>query len=570
MTPKQPDYIFYNDLGIALQAQGKTTDAIHAFHQALKLNPKSAQTHYNLGIAYHTQGVFKHAIDAYKNALEIDANFLNASSNLGVALRDYGLIDQAIHTFITTLSKHPDFADGYYNLGIALEAKGSMEHAQEAYKRALALNPTHVEALNNLGNILYTQDKYDEAIAHFTQAIALNPRYVGAYNNLGIALKTQGKSDEAIDAYQKAIELNPQYPDAYNNLGNALYDQGKCQEALRAFEKALSLNPNYADAKWNKSFALLLAGELKEGFAWYEYRWEVKNSLKDTKRTYDVPLWLGKEPLEGKRILVYAEQGLGDTLQFCRYLELLEQQGAHVIFEVQKPLLRLLQPLKGVHDIIELGAPLPSFDVHCPLLSLPHAFGTTLESIPSNVPYIGIAPEIAHAWEKKLGTKHAFRVGIVWNGGFRANQPELWHVNERRNIPFEQIAKLNRSDIAFYSLQKGEPAQSEFNEKAPLLWKDANLFDFMDDVDDFADTAGLISQLDLIISVDTSTAHLAAAMGKPVWLLNRFDTCWRWMQDTEASPWYPSLRIFRQSSWGDWEGVIQNVSDALEILLQKK
>lgn len=560
-----PNYLdAYYNLGVALYDLGKIDEAIEAFHKAIALNPNYADIYYNLGIALQNGGKVDDAIEAYTKAIALNAKHVDAYNNLGVTLHSKGKIEHAIQLFTKALAINPHYVDAYYNLGNALQKINKTDHAITAYEKAIALNPRYVDAYNNLGVALKSQGKVNEAIDVYTQALALNPNHAGVYNNLGSVLKAQGKIDESIDAYTKALALNPNYVDAYNNLGNALHDKGKIDEALEAYSKALSLDPSHADASWNQSLSLLLSGNLLKGFQLYEYRWLAEGSLKKFKRTFAKPLWLGKEDLSGKTILIHTEQGFGDTLQFCRYIEILAHQGAHVIFEVKKPLLRLLTNLRGIVTLIEKGLLLPEFDYHCPLLSLPHALKTTLETVPNKCPYIDTDPTLIGKWKHTLGKKRALRVGFVWNGGFRANQPELWYANNRRNVPLELIVKLNRSDVDFYSLQKGDPAESEFKERAQGLWQGDNLFNYMDDVKDFADTAGLISQLDLVIAVDTSTAHLAAAMGKPVWLLNRFDTCWRWMLHREDSPWYPTLKLFRQTSFGDWEGVIEKVIACLD------
>ncbi|MCD8544274.1 MAG: tetratricopeptide repeat protein [Sulfurospirillum cavolei] len=554
-------------LGVALYDNHQVNNAITALNKAVSLNPSYTDAYYNLGVALQHSGRLDEAIKAYTKAVSLNPNYVVAYNNLGVSLYDKGQIDQAIKIFIKTLSLDPRYADAYFNLGNALQRQKKTHHAIEAFRKALALNPHYVDAYNNLGVALKAQGDIDKAIASYTQALVLDPHHAGVYNNLGSAFKSQDKIDKAIESYTQALSLDPTYIDAYNNLGNALYDQGRIDEAIQAYIKALSFNPNHADARWNHALALLISGNLVEGFKGYEYRWEVESSLKRFKRTFPKPLWLGKEDLNEKTIVIHSEQGLEDTLQFCRYIEILARKGAYVIFEVQKPLVRLLQNLKGVSRLIQTGDLLPSFDYHCPLLSLPHALKTSLETIPCPIPYIEATPMSIAFWKDTLGEKRAFRIGLVWSGGFRANQPELWHINNRRNIPFELIAKLNRANVDFYSLQKGEPAESEFKEHARTFWKSDNLFNYMSEVRDFADTAGLISQMDLILSVDTSTAHLAAAMGKPVWLFNRFDTCWRWMLHREDSPWYPSLRLFRQPSFGDWESVIKKMKECLDTVL---
>ncbi|KFL34789.1 hypothetical protein JU57_03955 [Sulfurospirillum sp. SCADC] len=557
----------YHNLGNALRDKGKIDEAIEAFTKALSIDPQYGDAYYNLGVSLHDIGKLDEAVEAFTKALSLNPNYVEAYNNLGVTLHAKGHIDRAIEAFIQALTIHPHYADAYYNLGNALYAKNKINQAMTAYEKAIAIHPNYVDAYNNLGVLLKKQGKIEEAIKTYTKALAIHPHHAGVYNNLGTALKAQGKLDEAIEAYTKALSLDSQYADAYSNLGNALYDQTKIDEAMEAYTKALLLNPHHADALWNHSLALLLSGDLCEGFKLYEHRWDVEGGLQKFKRNFSQPLWLGDAPLHGKTILIHSEQGLGDTVQFCRYIEILAHQGAHVIFEVQKPLMRLLENLKGIHTLIEKGSPLPTFDYHAPLLSLPYAFRTSLANVPNQNPYIEVEHTLVERWKQTLGAKRALRVGLVWNGGFRANQPELWYANNRRNIPLELIVQLNRADVDFYSLQKGEPAEREFKRRALELWNTDNLFNYMDDIEDFADTAGLISQLDLVIAVDTSTAHLAAAIGKPVWLLNRFDTCWRWMLHREDSPWYPTLTLFRQPSFGDWESVIQRVKNRLDELV---
>jgi hypothetical protein len=308
----------------------------------------------------------------------------------------------------------------------------------------------------------------------------------------------------------------------------------------------------------------LLLGNFKDGWQGYEWRWKNESTLRlQSKRSFPQPLWLGEQSLIDKTILLHAEQGLGDTIQFCRYVPLVAKMGAKVILEVQRPLLKLLENLEGVSQIVAVGDPLPTFDYQCPLMSLPLAFKTEIESIPSNVPYIKAPPIQEDDWKIKLQAHQKLKVGLVWNGGFRPNHPELWSLNARRNIPLAKIAQLNIPGVNFYSLQKGEPAESELVQSGNQYWDPSNFYNFVSELNDFSDTAALIANLDLIISVDTSTAHLAAAMGKPVWLLNRFDTCWRWLLDRKDSPWYPTLTLYQQEKMGDWESVLERVREDL-------
>ena len=304
-------------------------------------------------------------------------------------------------------------------------------------------------------------------------------------------------------------------------------------------------------------------GDYASGWELHEWRFRQPAYLRK-QRSFSQPQWLGKESLAGKVILLHAEQGLGDTLQFCRYAPLVAAMGAHVLLEVQEPLVRLLQCLPGNITVVSAGTPLGDFDFHCPLLSLPLAFKTTLHAIPLSEGYLFADPEKAEKWEQRLSHYGSVpRVGLVWSGGFRADQPEVWNVNERRNIPLERIATLNCPGILFVSLQKGNPAEAELRECKGTVWPSDNLVDAAEQLRDFSDTAALIARLDLVISVDTSTAHLAAAMGKPVWLLNRFDTCWRWLEHGTESPWYDAVRLYRQRDFANWDSVLTDVRDAL-------
>jgi hypothetical protein len=306
-------------------------------------------------------------------------------------------------------------------------------------------------------------------------------------------------------------------------------------------------------------------GNYPQGWADYEWRWKDQQGwIIKEKRNFPQPLWLGETSLAGKSILLQSEQGYGDTIQFCRYAPLVAALGARVMLEVPKALLGLLQSLEGVAQLMVHGEPLPPFDCYCPLLSLPLAMNTLLSDVPARVPYLKPSEAHSRRWQNRLGDRRGPRVGLVWSGGFRPGRPELWSVNDRRNIPLAKFAALKHPGIEYYSLQKGQPAESELEELAAHDWDGPHIKDFTSEIDDFADAAGLIEQLDLVISVDTATAHLAGALGKPVWILNRYDTCWRWLLDRDDSPWYPTVRLYRQERPGDWESVLRRVSSDLQ------
>jgi hypothetical protein len=349
-------------------------------------------------------------------------------------------------------------------------------------------------------------------------------------------------------------------------MANIYADQKDLALSLQNYDKAIAINPQYANAFWNKSLLRLLNGEYEQGWKLYEWRWKVKG-LKFA-RSLDGPLWLGQESLTNKTIFVYAEQGLGDTIQFVRYLKPLKELGAQVIFEVQAPLLNTFFDYEGV-STIKAGDNIPQYDFQCPLLSLPLAFNTTLETIPNSHPYIRADPhQVAH-WKAKLDLKTKLRIGLVWSGGFRPNQPEVWAINKRRNIALEYFKAFKDIDADFYSLQKGIEAEAELVNLVNSNWGGPRIIDHTKDLQDFSDTAALIANLDLVVSVDTSTAHMAGALGKPVWILNKFDNCWRWLIHRQDSPWYPSARLFRQEAPGDWESVITQVHTELQKLTEK-
>jgi hypothetical protein len=341
----------------------------------------------------------------------------------------------------------------------------------------------------------------------------------------------------------------------------------RLSEALASYDTAIALKPDYAFAYVNRALARLLAGEYGQGFADYEWRWkETSGWIVNEARNFSQPLWLGQEDLTGKTILLQSEQGYGDIIQFCRYARFIEQRGAKVIFEIPKALSPLLEGLCGVAKLVIHGEPLPPFDYYCPLLSLPLAMKTTLSSVPSEVPYLANGEARLRNWRHRIGERRRMRVGLVWSSGIRPTRPDLLS-NLRRNVPLAKFASFKHLNIEFFSLQKGQPAEAELSELVARAWKGPDIKDFTNDIHDFADTAAFIEQLDLVISVDTATAHLAGALGKPVWILLRFDACWRWLLDRNDSPWYPTARLYRQERPGDWDGVVRRVESDLVRLL---
>jgi TPR repeat/Tetratricopeptide repeat/Glycosyltransferase family 9 (heptosyltransferase) len=389
--------------------------------------------------------------------------------------------------------------------------------------------------------------RLQEAADGYREALRLQPDLPAAHNNLGLALRDLGYLQEAESCCREALRLGPELPEPNNNLAITLRDLGRLAEAETYFRTAIRLRPSYAGAHANFGISLLLEGRLIEGWPEYEWRWLANKGL--TPRAFKQPLWKG-ENIGNRTLLLHAEQGFGDTLQFCRYAPLISAASA-VILEAPGPLVRLLSGFPGV-TLIAQGDALPSFDLHCPLLSLPLAFGTTLETIPADVRYLRADLRDATKWRDRLRGLDGLKVGIAWSGSPRPFHPAANAVDRRRSIPFAQFASiLGAPGVAFISLQKHDNPSAQTS--------DARLLDWTDELHDFADTAALIDALDLVISVDTAVIHLAGSLGKPTWLLNRFDTCWRWLLNRDDSPWYPTVRQFRQPSPGDWNSVLATV-----------
>lgn len=441
---------------------------------------------------------------------------------------------------------------------LAHHQAGRLSQAEQIYRQILQQQSNHPVALHLLGIAACQTGNFAEGIECYRQALALQPESIDLYNNLGNALQQQGDFEGAIRCYEKVLALEPKAADTHSNLARVLNLQGQLERAIAHYHKAIQLAPNCAEFHCALASALLLSGNLAEGLAEYEWRWRMSEV---EPRSFHQPLWDGSN-LEGSTILVHADQGLGDTIQFVRYAPLLAQQDAQVIVECQQPLRRLLSTVAGINQIIAQGMPLPEFDVHAPLLSLPHILGTTLETIPAQIPYLAL-PENYHPLPIEVPPETQLKVGIVWAGGYRERFDQLRLYQTKSCTLSMFVDLLSIPSLTLYSLQVGRDAAAvaEFRTEPRLV-------DLSSQIQDFADTAGLISQLDLVISVDTAVAHLAGALGKPVWVLLPFIPEWRWLLEREDSPWYPTMRLFRQSHPGDWQGVFEAVAQALlELLL---
>ena len=473
-------------------------------------------------------------------------------ANLGVALKRAGKLQEAAGAYRRALALAPDHAPLHNNLGSTLHEAGQTIAAAECYRKAILLMPEQIGAYHNLGSLQRDQGKLDEALSGFHRAVRLDPGHPDLHGGLAVLEQYRERLDRAIPGYRRAVALQPGRADFYTNLGNGLRQDGRLPSAEAAYRRALLIAPEQSDARFNLSLLLLLTGRLREGWPGYEQRWETRQLSKE-RRSFSVPLWQG-EAAAGKTLLLHGEQGFGDTLQFCRYAALAQARGLRIVLEVQPPLSRLLHTLAGCELVVARGAPLPAFDFHCPLLSLPMILGTNdLAGIPAPIAYLRPDAKAVALWAGRLAALpgEGPRVGLAWAGAARRDSPVQAAFDRRRSLSLTALAPiLAVPGVRFFSLQKGVPAGP-------------GLIDFMAEMTDFADTAALVANLDLVISVDTSVAHLAGAMGKPVWLLNRFDTDWRWLMEGEDTRWYPSMRIFRQKSGGDWDGVIAGVREAL-------
>jgi tetratricopeptide (TPR) repeat protein len=449
-----------------------------------------------------------------------------------------------------------------YRGNVYVELK-QLDLAIADFTKAIKCNPKYAKALFHRGCVYQLDNKMNEAIADYRQALKFQPYFPEAINNLGAALLNYHKFEEALELYSKALSMNSPVPEAFlNNRALVLQQIGRIEEAFADYTKALEIKPDLADAQFNRSMCLLTLGDKQsytEGWKAYESRF---NKTSYPRKKLSKELWDGSQCLNGKTIFVYGEQGIGDTLQFCRLAKLLKDQGATTIFGVQKEVVTLLQRVKGIDIVVKDGDKVPDYDYYCPMFSLNAALNIEVDIIPKE-PYLLADSEKVAYFAQKMGTKSKKRVGIVWSGGFRPDQPEVWAVNERRNIPLNKLVPIQNDAFEFYSLQKGEPAESEL--EASNNW--GCLINYTKELKSFDDTAALIANLDLVIAVDTSTMHLAAGMGKEVWLLNRFDTCWRWFLDRSDSPWYPTVKIFRQPKLGDWDSVVQQVKEKLNAIL---
>jgi Flp pilus assembly protein TadD len=533
---------------------GDVARAECGYRDVLRSHPDDATAWCYLGIALHDQRRYDEAVAAYRRALEIQPKFPVALSNLGNTLSRQGKLDEAAASCRAALRLKPDYATAHNNLGAVLSKQGQLAESAESFEAAIRLNPAYAPAHNNLGAVLVKQGRLDEAESRIEQALGLSPEHGPAHNNLGALLVQQGRLAEAESQLEQAVRLNPQFESAHSNLANTQLRQGKLSAAQAALDATLSINPSYAEARKAQALIWLLMGDFERGWPAYEWRWRCEDAGLPR---YPQPLWDGG-PLGERTLLLHCEQGLGDTLHFVRYAKIVKQErGGRIVVVCQQALLPLLARTPGIDQLAAQKTDPPPFDVWVPLLSVPGLLGTRLESIPAESPYLFADDGLVARWRKKLAGDSSFKIGIAWQGN-KDHQADL-----QRSVRLAAFAPLaDVPGVTLYSLQKGYGSE-QIGELAGRL----RVVEFDEPLDEtsgpFMDTAAVMHSLDLVISSDTSIVHLAGGLGVPVWTALSYSPDWRWLLARDDSPWYPSMRLFRQTALGDWGGVFQSMAEAL-------
>jgi tetratricopeptide (TPR) repeat protein len=511
-----------------------------------------AVTYFKRGSDLRSRGRINEALSCFETALSLRPDYAEAHNSRGIVLASLDKLDSALSSFEHAIALKVDYAEAINNRGLVLQSLGRLDEALISFNAAIALRPDNAPAHNNLGVVLRDLKRLDEALVSCDKAVALKSDYAGAYYNRGTIFQDLMQPDRALASYERAVALKPDYAEAYTNMGVVFQELRRPGDALIAFDQAIGTGrAPAAEVNTNRSYALLQLGHFEQG--WLLHEWRKKLVPPVGLRSFSQPAWLGAEDIANKRLFVYSEQGLGDTIQFCRYAKMLKAQGADVVMSVQEPLYRLLKQLSPDVQIINQGSVPECFDFHCPLMSLPFALGTTEETIPVAARYIFPDEQLREEWLARLPkSNNKLRIGIVWSGNTK-------HKNDRnRSIDLSVLAPLFSIDASWISLQKDLTQGS-----ALLLGRFPQVTSCGGLLDDFLDTAAVVDLLDLVITVDTSVAHLAGAMGKRVWILLPFNSDWRWLLGRDDSPWYPTARLFRQFRINSWDGILRRVQAEL-------
>jgi tetratricopeptide (TPR) repeat protein len=545
-------------LGVCLQAIGQNDEAIEAFRSAIAADPTSISSYRSLSSLFRRKRLLEEGLSCLKRVIELDPGSGVAYNDAGAFCIDLGRPKEAEEYLREALKLAPDSPEVNDNLGKALWAQGHQAEAETCLRKALAINPDHLGALNDLGIVLSDQFRYDESMACFLRALELDPNHAMTHCNLGHAFLLQHRYQEATAYLRRALELEPGLAEAWNNLGGSLYGKARLErqrsdldEAETCYRQALDIKPQQADFHVNLGLVRMVRGDFEEGFKEYEWRWQTKEFMH---HRYERPRWNG-EPLEGRTILLHPEGGLGDTIQFVRYAPLVRRRGGRVILRCQPRVRPLLAGCPGVDLLRDDTQDIPWFDVHAPLLSLPGILGSKLETIPAEIPYILPDPDLVARWRARLVNHPGFKVGISWQGNpdFKGDR---W-----RSIPltaFEPLSKI--AGIRLFSLQMGAGREqlSDIADK----WRITDL------CLPLVEEAAAMMSLDLIVVCDTALAHLAGALGRPVWTAIGYSADWRWFTDRQDTPWYPTMKLFRQPGPGQWQAVLEMMADHLKELLE--
>jgi len=532
---------------IAFQ-EGALDAALIGIDQAIGIDADIAMYHANRGRVLKAAGRNEDAAAAFAQALRLQPGEPGTLSDFAGALVDSGAAEHALHFVIRATELAPDFVPAHYNMGLAYLATGESRPARAAFERAIEIDPTFAPAHFEIGRLFHEEKNPGRAETHYRNALAQDPSMIEAHANLGNLLRARLDLEDAIVCYRHALDLDDGVAAVHGNLGVALQEIGDAEAALAAYDRALDLQPDDAETRRNRAQVLLQLGRYEEGWREFEWRWQTQH-FAAIRRTWAMPQWQG-ERIKGDTVLVHAEQGFGDTLQFARYLPLLAARVAKVIVECPSPVAGLVAGVAGVDDVVAAGQPLPDFDAHIPMMSLPGAFRTAERDIPADVPYLSVPDAAINAWNGRFGEGGVVKVGIVWKGS-QNHQRNQW-----RSPGLDAMRPLLAAEGArFVSLQKDDEA---------LDLRTANLGTHVlpmgQEFRDFSDTAAAIGHLDLVIAPDTSVAHLAGALGKPVWLMLPHVAEWRWLMNRNDSPWYPTMRLYRQTARGDWRGAIDQMS----------
>ncbi|MBF0132954.1 MAG: tetratricopeptide repeat protein [Magnetococcales bacterium] len=610
--------------GVQCHGEGRLDEAVLLYRKVIQHCPNHAQALNNWGMIDHDQGLMDQAAARFQQALAIKPDFPEAMNNLASLLQQQGKLEEARVLFLRAIQRNPEYMEAYFNIGtlyqtlgqwdFALDAfskalkfqpnnpqilfhlgfahqhQGQFQKAESFYRHVLKLQPQHLQALNNLGQVALHLRQPDQTITCLRELVALQPNFPEAWNNMGIAWDILERTHRAVECFETALEYQPNFPEALNNYGNVLLKQDQPLLALEYYEQALCLNPEYVEAlcnlggglhqvgkldaaldtlqrarslqpdfpsaHYNESMIHLLLGDCLLGFRQYEWRWLSKDF---GSHHYGQPLWNG-QPLPEATILIHCEQGFGDSIQFIRYVQHVIPLVGRVVLMCPDPLRRLFQTIPGIDVFISYFEPIPHCDCQAPLLSLPYLFGTTLETIPNAVPYLKPCPDAVARFAQRLAHVKTTKIGIAWHGN-----PRQKNDRNRSIDPKHLVRLLDTPGCTFISLQV-----DDYNPGLSFFFKHPQFIDWTREFSDFADTAALITQLDLVISVDTSVIHLTGALGCPGWVLLPAIPDWRWLLDRSDCPWYPTVHLFRQSQAKNWEGVVERVMTQLHNWLAER